>query len=305
MKYSLNQTNDLIASGTIQYEIPECILQIINEMSSQVGAPNYVKTPVFIKKTGDKERKNRMPKKKKERTNDDWTKQKAFKTTKIEKSVGMKKNTDDIRYQLNKLSDKNFDDVFNGIVQILDSMETYEEVGNIIFDLASSNRFYSQTYAKLYCDLTNKYEHMKTTMYDNIDIYIGMFDNIQYVDPNDNYEEFCDMNKANERRKALSAFLVNMMKNNMITRDEINQFLIILLRKFDVFLTVENKKNEVNEICENFCILFDSEYNYENNTVKDAMSVNEYLGSIATTKVSNYKSFTNKTKFKIMDLLNI
>jgi hypothetical protein len=315
MKYTLNQTYNLIEEG-FQYNIPEDVLESINKLSTQVGAPNYVKTPVFVKRTNDrdKEKKNKILKRKK--ANEDWTKiatttKTVFKTTKIEKSVGLKKNTDDIRLQLNKLSDKNYDSIYEDIILILDNLDTTDEnydsniIGNYIFDLASSNRFYSKTYAKLFRDLSIKYDYMNNTLRKNCDIYIKLFDSIEHADPNENYERFCEINKSNEMRRALSAFLVNLMQIEVISRNEINTFLVTLMCKFDDLLHTENMQNEANEICENFCLLFDSNFDYCNNTVTNSMSVNDYLKILAIKTTSNYKSLTNKTKFKIMDLCDL
>jgi hypothetical protein len=146
---------------------------------------------------------------------------------------------------------------------------------------------------------------MINTLHENCDIYIKLFDSIEHADPNENYEHFCEINKANEMRRALSAFLVNLMKIEVISRNQINSFLVTLLCKFNDLLHTENKQNEANEICENFCLLFDSDYDYSNDTVTNAMSVNDYLKDLANKTTSNYKSFTNKTKFKIMDLCDL
>jgi len=312
MKYTLSETNNLIDSG-MEYHIPDEILEIINDLSSQVGAPNYVKTPVFTKRNFEKEKKTKPSRRKK--TNEEWTKKTVFKTTKIEKSVGLKKNADDIRLHLNKLSDKNFDDIFNNVVKIIDDLEiededgnenaNYKNIGCVIFELASGNRFYSETYAKFYCDLASKYEFMNCTLRENCDVYIETFNELDYIDANDNYEGFCEMNKANERRRSLSAFLVNLMKNGVLSREIINNFLVTLLCKFDELLNSDNMKNEANELCENICILFDDSYDYSNYTIKNAMSVNDYLNHLAKSNISAFKSYTNKTKFKIMDLLNM
>ena len=232
-----------------------------------------------------------------------------FNATKLEKSTGLKKNTDDIRLQLNKLTDKNYIDIRKLIYDVLDGIDEVDFdaniLSNIIFDLASSNRFYSNTYAQLFADLMTRYEYMKPAFENSIQSYTVMFDDIKYVEPNDNYEEFCEINKINEKRKSTSMFFVNMMKNNIIARERIISFLLILLNKFEEFIHLPDKKNEVNEICENFGILFDPKEDYTNDAKINDLIISEYLTKVAKSKVSDYKSFTNKTKFKIMDLLGI
>ena len=304
MKYTLHEINSLINSG-INYEAPDDLLELINDLTSQVGSPNYVKTPVFTKPKSDKDKKKTHRKK---RTNEEWKKTSTFKATTIDKSVGINKCVDEIRLYLNKLSDTNFDDVFINIVKIIDNLdndENYENIGNIIFEIASSNKFYSKTYAKLYSSLSLKYNFMINTMKQYCELYIETFNDIRHINPNDNYEGFCEVNKENERRRSLSTFLVNLMKNNALSRDVINNLLVTLLCKFDELLNSDNVQNEANEFCENICILFDDEYDYSNYTIKNTISVNNYLNNLAKSNISAFKSYTNKTKFKIMDLLNM
>lgn len=310
MKYTLSDTNKLIDTE-FEYRIPEEVLQIIDDLSSQVGAPNYVKTPVFTKRTIEKDKKSKLSRRKK--SSEDWSKKTVFKTTNIEKSVGLKKNTDEIRLHLNKLSDKNLNDTFNNVVKIIDEIvdndddddNDYENIGTIIFDLASCNRFYSETYAKFYSILANKYDFIYDILIKNCDIYIDTFNELKYVDSNDNYEGFCEMNKANERRRSVSAFLLNLMKNGVLKRDVINNFLVTLLCKFDELINTENMKNEAGELFENISILFDGDFDYSYCIIKNNMTINDYFGYLATCSTSNFKSYSNKTKFKIMDLLNI
>lgn len=306
MKYTLAQINNIIDSG-IEYEISDSIVDIINELSSQVGAPNYVKTPVFSKRTNEKEKDKRLKTLKRKKTNDEWSKKSVFKTTKLDKSVGLQKNTDDIRCHLNKLTDKNCNDIFDCVVDIIDNLDDFNDtnISNVIFELASSNRFYSETYAKFYSKLISKYECINSTLDENCNKYIDMFNNIKYVDPNENYEQFCEMNKTNEKLRSLTAFLVNLMKMNVLSREKINNYLVLLLNKFDDLLNLDNMKNEINEICENIHLLYDNDYDYANYTLQNNMTIEEYLHDLANTSTSKYKSFTNKTKFKIMDMCNM
>ena len=315
MKYTLPYTMSLIASG-LDNEIPESTLQIINKLSSRVGAPNYIKTPVFVKKSNndkEKERERRNKHSNRNKLNEEWNKSNAntkFHTTKIEKSTGFKKHTDDLRLQVNKLCETNCAMILDNICKILNDLDEKEDefdhniVGNIIFELASSNRFYSKLYAQLYSELSSKYDYMQVTLQQNITKYIELFDEIKYVDPNENYEMFCENNKINEQRKSITSFLVNLKNCNIVSTEDINKFILILLQRFDENIKLENKINEANEICENFCLLFEPNVNYEDCKI-NGMCANEYLNNLAQSKISQYKSFSNKTKFKLMDIFDI
>jgi hypothetical protein len=66
---------------------------------------------------------------------------------------------------LNKLSDKNYIDMRNRIIENIDKLieenitsEDMLRISSAIFDIASTNRFYSKIYADLYSDLSTKYD---------------------------------------------------------------------------------------------------------------------------------------------------
>ena len=72
-----------------------------------------------------------------------------------------------------------------------------------------------------------------------------LFNHVEYVDPAVNYDAFCKNNKDNECRKSLSTFILNLMKNNIISREKVMTLLSQLLTQVQQFILLENKKNEV------------------------------------------------------------
>ena len=71
------------------------------------------------------------------------------------------------------------------------------------------NHFWSNLYAKLYKFLIIDYDFMKDICIENFNNYLDIFDDVE-VDPED-YDALCKYNKANENRKGISSFFVNMM----------------------------------------------------------------------------------------------
>ena len=47
--YILDEINNILFQG-FDYKIPDATMEIISMLSMQVGAPDYVKTPVFQKR---------------------------------------------------------------------------------------------------------------------------------------------------------------------------------------------------------------------------------------------------------------
>jgi len=318
LRYTLDDINDIIFHG-FDYSLPDETLKFISELTLQVGSPDYVKTPVFqkrenpmkdeiIPKENFKKKKNN---KSMEVLNDaDWEAIRTFQVTKIEDKEGVDAKIDLIRTYLNKLTDKNYIDIRNKIIEIIQNINSEEmvKISSIIFDIASTNRFYSKIYADLYSDLSTNYEIMKSTFEENLNKFAELFTNIEYVDPNVDYNKFCEINKINEKRKSLCSFYLNLMTNGIIRRERIMLITRNLLSQIYEFILIDNKKNEVDELTENVSLLYKKEL-YDNSECKypkiDDNTVPEIITKIAKSKVKDYKSLTNKSLFKFMDMVDM
>jgi hypothetical protein len=332
-KYTLCDFNTITFNG-FKFDFPENTLQTISEIALEVGSPNYVKTPIFQKRTpnvkNDTMNKETDPGKNMERDNhkkrrnnksmeilneDDWETLRTFQTTKIEQKVGLDAQIDLLRSNLNKMTDKNYQDIKSKIIDIIENIikenvgnEDMTKVGTIIFEIASTNRFYSKMYADLYTDLINKFDVMKNIFQNNFNNFINLFDTIEYIEPNVDYTKFCKINKDNERRKALASFFVNLMNNNIISKIKIVNITRDLMNKIYTYVNQDNKKNEVDELSENIAILYkkeillDMQNEYE---LIDNMTIPELIEKLAHSKSKNYLSLSNKSIFKFMDLIDM
>jgi len=340
MKYSLENFNSIQLNG-FKFDFPDHTLKLISELALEVGSPNYVKTPTFQKKVNplklnenseqnDKNKiggniygnssereitKRKKGNKSMEIINDsDWETIRTFQTTKIEQKVGFEAQIDVLRSHLNKLTDKNYIDIRNKIIEAIETMtnegianDEMLKLGTIIFEIASTNRFYSKIYADLYSDLINKYSMMKEIFEENFNNFMDLFEVIEYVEPSVDYNKFCKINKDNEKRKSLAAFFVNLMNNNIISKEKIVSIVRIMMSKIYNFINENDKKNEVDELTENIIILykkelFDGSITYE---LIDGMTINQLVEKFAHSKSKNYLSMTNKSIFKFMDLIDM
>ena len=332
--YTLNDINNILFQG-FDFKLPDETLKIISELALQVGSPDYVKTPVFQKRenpmkvepmgdftreninknSGDIFRKGRRNKGNEIVNDEDWETLRNFQTTKIEESVGLDGQIDLVRGLLNKLTDKNYIDMRNKIIELIDKLvdenitiENMTRLSSTIFEIASTNRFYSKLYAELYSDLSTKYEMMKFTFETKLTEFTGLFTTIEYVDAKVNYDKFCEINKINEKRKSLAAFYLNLMHNGIIPRKTIIMITRNLLADVYNFMLVEDKKNEVDELTETIAILYKKElYTEDNNDYPliDGFTITDLIKKFANSKVKDYKSMTNKTLFKFMDLIDM
>jgi hypothetical protein len=300
--YSHQDFQNIIFDG-FQFSLPEETIILINELASKVGAPTYIKTPVFKKK------EVAISKLATANASETWEKVQvhSFKTTKIEQKKGIDSKIDMIRFHLNKITDKKYIDCHNKIVDLLNELIenniTDEDLMRIclhIFEIASNNRFYSKLYADLYSDLITRYDIMKTIFNNSFNSFMELFNHVEYVDPAVNYDAFCKNNKDNECRKSLSTFILNLMNNNIISREKVMSLLSQLLAQVQEFILLENKKNEVDELTENIALLFKAELVAE--ITIDGVSFMTILKNLAKSKMKSYPSLSNKSIFKYMDL---
>jgi hypothetical protein len=325
MRYTLKDFTDITFNG-FDIRLPEETLVIITELSQQVGSPTYVKTPTFHKRENvlkmsgnDSVGGNEFKRKKKNRpteilNDDDWETIRTFQATKIEQKVGIEAQIDLMRSWLNKMSDKMYVEPCDKIMEILNQLITEGisdsdmlRVGTTIFDIASNNRFYSKLYADLYTKLIENYQVMRNIFNENLASFMELFNCIEYVDSEKDYDRFCKINKDNERRRALSLFFVNLTTNKIISEDKLKEMACGLLNKLLSFIVEENRKNEVDEITENIALLYS--YNkqlYDTCEEKfEGISFGEMIEKLAHCKAKTYPSLSNKAIFKFMDLVEM
>ena len=316
MRYTLEDINKILFDG-FDFSLPEETLENISQLSLQVGSPDYVRTPVFKKRENpmkiepvSKElggfKKGKRGKATEIINDDDWDVVRTFQATKIEEKVGIDFQIDTIRVYLNKMSDKNYIDMRNKIIENIDKLieenitsEDMLRISSSIFDIASTNRFYSKIYADLYSDLSTKYNMMKEIFEKNFEKFTDLFNTIEYVDPKVNYDRFCEIN----------SFYLNLMFNGIISKSKIMDITRNLLSQVYSFISIDDKKNEVDELTETVAILYkrdlyDDDEGDEYEQI-EGYTINEIVERIANSKVKDYKSLTNKSLFKFMDLIDM
>lgn len=316
MSYSLNDFHTIFANGH-NYQLPDDVLNIISQIVLEVGSPSYVKTPVFNKKLCVKSETNdNIIKRRKSIKKESPLFQGTYKPINSDSKTGIALHIDTIRSYLNKLSDKNVVDITNNIIELIDQIinetEVNDEIKNvelsnvskIIFNIASTNRFYSAIYADVYSQLVTKYDVIRVTFETNLNMFLDLFNNIVYVDASVDYDKFCKINKDNEKRKALSMFFVNLMNKNIISKTKIIEITQTLATLLYNYISDEDRKNEVNEIAENLFILYNKNFDSEYNTVIIGDEpINVFIKRLSKSKITDYKGLSNKTIFKFMDLM--
>ena len=320
LKYTLDDFKNIRFNG-FDFVLPEDTITLISNLSLEVGSPTYVKTPIFQKRDPTKipqndllNGKNKRKTKSREVMNDDdWETIRNFQSTKLEMKEGVEIKINEIKLLLNKFTDKNYIENKNKIIEIMTENNNYDDllkIGTTIFEIASNNIFYSKIYADFYTEIMGKFEIMRDIFEKSINDFIELFNVIEYVDPNVDYNQFCKNNKDNEKRKSLSLFFINLMINGVIEKGKILSILSNLLSQVKTFISKENKKNEVDELTENISILYKKdlfvETDFENIELEvSGIKIPDFIELIANSKVKNYLSLTNKALFKFMDMIEM
>lgn len=263
--------------------------------------------------------------------NSEWDTILAFQKTELKKKEGIELGIDNIRSFLNKLTDKTYTAMLANILKEITELfkactdDTSDEhntvavinrVASSIFTTASSNAFYSEIYARLFQDLMAmerepghaNYAVFRDVFERNLASFMSLFDTIEYCDPKKNYDKFCDINKANEKRKAMSLFIVNLMKFGIVEKTQV----VALMRQIQELMysnmRQEGKTNEVDELVENLFIMMKHSHVVLKTSDADIVQAFnarvEQITEISKLKIKSKPSITNKTIFKHLDMLD-
>lgn len=329
LKYNLQKITDISFSGFC-FEIPEDTCKMINYLSTQVGSSGLVtnvfqktqtKTVVDNSFTSDgTKNKKKKGNKAMEISADEWESLRTFQTTKIDVKSGVDADIDQIRLFLNKLTDKTFLDMREKIIVTINKIfaestnpEDVTRVGNILYDLCSTNKFYSKIFADLFAELSSKYEWLLSVFNEKYKNIMNQYNDIKYVDSEKDYDGFCEMNKINEKRRSVTTFLLNLTINGFISKPQLVIILKNLLCMITSMVDKPDKKNEIDELTENVAIIFNKDLIEE--VIDDADDEEDYyvgsqsiidtVNSLAKSKAKDYPSLSNKAIFKYMDLVEM
>ena len=306
--YTLNEFEN-IGWKLNDYKISDESIELIKHLSNQVCDPNYVKTPIFKKNNNTNVNFNKKKKKQDyEISEEDWNLIRNFKKTEVEKKdlSPEEKILNETRLLLNKISNKNYLEISEKIIEKIDSLkdeESYIKISEMIFDYASLNKILCLVYATLLKTLIDKYETMKNIFHLNFKIFIKQFDNIEYVDANVDYDKFCDLNLVNEKRRSTSLFLTNLLKNEILKPDDIIHIIFQLQNLLFSNIEKQDFVEQNSEISENIFILITN----SNSVLKKHLEWNSIIDNVDLIKKMKAKekpSLSNKIIFKHMDIID-
>lgn len=295
LSYSLLSIDQINNNG-FTLELPQGAVDMVNKISDIVGATNYVKTPVFHKKA--KRKGNIIEEPSVPRPVVEKTKVEELKAT--------------IQISLNKMTEKTYATFETQIleavselkIELNDDEKFMTDVTLWVFDLATANRFSSKEYVNILIKLQENYTEIKSVLDDTISKFLTCFDNIQSINPDEDYEKFCLLKAEGEKRKALSLFLVNLFKSDLFELTDLEEILVKLIDELYINYKKDDCKATCEDIADNMHVLIEPVVS----ELKEGNSHNLIINKITNVKdlsKSENPSFSNKTKFRLMDILDL
>lgn len=330
-QYSISQI-ELIKGKGVNNKLSQDIKNILCELSTLItdndGENNHIignnkhkrnnhnAIEVFNKRSYRGNR-NENKQRESEHTHDDWeTVRTSFKTTVIEKKEGIDKKISEIRIALNKFSAKNKLEQTDKIISLIevvigdDESENIdvnmEKIVNFIFDIASSNGFYSELYAEFYYKLMNKFDVFEGKIADIVKKYKNSFDDIVPVDPNTDYDAYCVFVKKNDMRKSMTTFMCHLTKYNVLDQTDLLSIINYIVEKVPMNATT-TATSVVEELIDNLFIMITTVFMlYKNDDMFNSIIMPEIVRISKLRKLDKklYIGMTSRATFKCMDLID-
>ena len=313
-RFTLEDINKIKVKG-FDVKLPETTVTMVNKLAQLVGSPEYMRTPVVKNRTRNDAMMD-VPRRGEKLgagaggagasgasaggvTDADWE---ALKNYKVTQTVPKDRSEADqlkrdIITELRKMTDVNYDAQKTRILELLAKTEKeyYEAVAQEIFTICTGNKFYADVYVKLYNVLCENNE-IYTTLLDNTKKdYLKQYDEIKVVDPDKDYDLFCEVNKQNTTRIALSVFLTKILP-----REEVEELLLKLLKQ--IYTEFQKKDNiyVVDHYAENIAEMVEVYFKKHGGFLDK--NVKASICNISMLQPRVLPSITNKIIFKFMDL---
>lgn len=298
-------------SATMTYTLPDNVMNIIKRLGIELGVSTEP-----IREFSSTDHDKRPPLKRGGRlanNQNGWEKQTPFKTTEIVKKEGIDKLFTDIKGALNKLSIKNYETIEASFFEHVentyqhpdfDSEIVVTKIAAVIFDVACINKTHSELYANLYRTLTNQHPEFNVPVSTLKTNYVNSFENIVYVDPDSDYNKYCEVTKENDKRKSISVFLVHLMNNQLISNDDMIDVITTIIHKVVDATDVDGKMHYVEELIEVLNVYMKAAFIYLREHA-GWNAIRTHIYQYAAYKAKEHAGLSSRIIFKYMDMKDI
>ena len=291
LQYKLDVFENVKKDG-FDFTFDDSVIALIQDIAEKVGAPGYIKTPTFAKK-----------------------KKPTIKATVFKQEIAclFDEIKVEIRKMMNKISNDSYNDIYETLCTKIElligeenkSPETLQEemsyIGNLIFDLATFNHFYTALYAKLYRDLMKKYDVFTNILESTFTQFMERFQNITYISPNDDYDGHCKYNQEKDVRKALTSFISELCLIDVIEEEYVITLIHNLHTQIKLHIPNENVKHLCDELSECIKLLICNTIDVLNN-IDEWNGIKEVVQECCQLKPRVNPGFTAKALFCFYDI---
>ena len=143
-----------------------------------------------------------------------------------------------------------FEDTNEVVSHEVVSHEAVQKIGQFIFDIASTNQFFSELYAGLYQDLVAQHAVFSEILEVFVENFQSTLDAVPYCDPATDYDGYCQYTKHNERRRATAAFFVMLVVRGVLSGTRLAALVTHIQLLMETAIVEVDRTNEVEELTE-------------------------------------------------------
>jgi hypothetical protein len=244
--YTISQIKGVLDAG-LSFALSDVAVQNIVKLSEDMGLGTPSTTPrVVIPKLSTKQ--------------EDVFVRRKDPVSSIPKPTGIEAVIATIRLTMNKVTAKTVATAQETVIQLGENVaETSpENLGGVVsylFEIMSGNKINSRPLADMMHAICTRFPAIKTMIDGHVADMPKKYEDIRYVDPDEDYDEYCVTNAQNQRRRAKSMFLVNLVRTGAYPVSIVIALLTTLLTTIHGQKEVEEKKFINNELIEHVEIM--------------------------------------------------
>jgi len=307
--YTQQEFESIIHHG-VQYTIPNEVLQKIMELEALMRTKTAIMSHHFEVRRGAKPKTHSshasQPHYEKKQSSTSWTREPPalFKPTLVATpKEGKDKVLQRIQTSLNKISKSNFESQCQEIDDAMASLEDMSELKHVveeIYAVCARNMALGEVYADLYGRYCKQEDLFLKVLHEQRQVYCVSYDDIHYVDPEQDNDGFCMYTKKNAVRRSTTKFFVHHFKNGILEEDDFLSLVQFMLDKVTCWVatTTENRRNELEEVTENLFLALST------GALKEPpAAVVDAIRAFSKTVVKDTPNMTSRAKFKYQDLV--
>jgi len=320
-RYSLEDFASIAQDG-FNFSISSTTHDIIHALAKEVGAPDYVRTPVFSSNRDKPRHSHRNRRRIQEISDEDWEDIRTFQSREKHEVSDNEKLIRSLRDMMNRVTRR--ENIVDTIVEFLEDyvqqaiiLNCTDELMTTFFGTLVTNplnvRLYATALTRMLSDSDLVSSTVGVVVSEHIRKFIeewcNSFDNIIEVNEDEDYDLFCDTNKQNDLRLCKSKFLAYFYNEEYYENDSLirvrstlEEATSALVQKFREQLLTPNRVHQAEQIgssvIEMLCTIEQISDSYEDVESETAIDI---IQKVVHEGRKAYPSLSNKLLFRLME----